>query len=110
MPITGDDFRTTIAATRDPASGPLGTFWRVDTADLQSLTTIGNPVFLADPARRRTAAPTTTAAAGGAGAGALPVTGGARARRWPRCWPWPSVATRRRAPDGCGAIRCPAMG
>ncbi len=46
VPIVGDDFRTTVAATRDPASGPLGTFWRVDTADLQSLTTIGNPVFL----------------------------------------------------------------
>ncbi len=46
VPIVGDDFRTTVAATRDPGSGPLGTFWRIDTADLQSLTTIGNPVFL----------------------------------------------------------------
>ena len=30
VPITSDDFRTTIAAARDASSGPLGTFWRVD--------------------------------------------------------------------------------
>jgi hypothetical protein len=85
VPITSDDFRTTIAAARDASSGPLGTFWRVDTADLRSYTTIGNPVFLQDPATRRSApSPTTTAAAragdGAAappGAGAhLPATGG----------------------------------
>jgi hypothetical protein len=72
VPIVGDDFRTSIAATRDAGSGPLGTFWRVDTADLQSLTTIGNPVFLqggpppADPP---------PAAAQGDGGRSIPVTG-----------------------------------
>jgi hypothetical protein len=52
VPITGDDFTHTFTATREPTSGPLGTFWRVDTLALTSgtssphLTTIGNPIFL----------------------------------------------------------------
>jgi hypothetical protein len=50
VPITSDDATHTFLATRDRGSGPLGTFWRVDTFDLRSLTTIGNPVFLQDPA------------------------------------------------------------
>lgn len=61
VPITGDDFRTTVAATRDPGSGPLGTFWRVDTVDPQGYTTIGNPVFLAAGPRPVVSTPTTTA-------------------------------------------------
>jgi hypothetical protein len=54
VPITSDDFTHTFAATRSTSSGPLGTFWRVDTLALTDgssspyLTTIGNPVFLAD--------------------------------------------------------------
>jgi hypothetical protein len=77
VPIAGDDFRTTVAATRDPGSGPLGTFWRVDTIDAQLYTTIGNPVFLADPARRGAAvAPTTTAPPRSEPSGRLPATGG----------------------------------
>ena len=48
IPVTGDPFTTTIDAARDPAEGPLGTFWRVDVADDVSVTAIGNPVFLAD--------------------------------------------------------------
>ena len=83
VPIVGNDFRTTVAAARDTTSGPLGTFWRVDTRDLQSYTTIGNPVFLADPATRVPAgpapggpAPSTTEAAGGRRT--LPATGSAR--------------------------------
>jgi len=53
VPITSDDFTHTFGATRDVSSGPLGTFWRVDTLALTSgssspyLTTIGNPIFLA---------------------------------------------------------------
>ena len=47
VPITADPFTHVIDATTVPGSGPLGTFWRVDTADAQSLTTIANPVFLA---------------------------------------------------------------
>lgn len=44
--VQGDVFTHTFTARALPGSGPLGTFWRVDTADPQSLTTIGNPVFL----------------------------------------------------------------
>lgn len=48
IPITADPFTTSITADRDPAEGPLGTFWRVDVADAISVTAIGNPVFLSD--------------------------------------------------------------
>ena len=106
VPILGDDFTHTFAATRDPVSGPLGTFWRVDTFDLQSLTTIGNPVFLqgAAAASRPAAAPRSTAMA----APAHPGHRRTRRRRSPRCWPRSSGPSRRSwpwraAPD---AIRC----
>ena len=46
VPIAGDDFTHSIAVATVEGSGPLGTFWRVDTLDAQSLTTIANPVFL----------------------------------------------------------------
>ncbi len=46
VPITSDPFTHTQQATRAGSEGPLGTFWRVETFDPQSLTTIGNPVFL----------------------------------------------------------------
>lgn len=49
VPVAGDDFVHTFVASRSRSSGPLGTFWRVDTLDLRSLTTIGNPIFLAPP-------------------------------------------------------------
>jgi hypothetical protein len=55
QPIAGDDATHTFTATRDPGSGPLGTFWRVDTVSPGSatngpyFTTIANPVFLAPP-------------------------------------------------------------
>ena len=53
LPIAGDDVTHTFRATRTLGSGPLGTFWRVDTQALGDgatgphLTTIGNPIFLA---------------------------------------------------------------
>lgn len=53
VPITSDDFSHVFTAVRTPTSGPLGTFWRVDTLAPSNgssgpyLTTIGNPVFLA---------------------------------------------------------------
>jgi hypothetical protein len=47
--VTSDPFTYTFTATRRADEGPLGTFWRVETADLQSLTTIANPVFLDGP-------------------------------------------------------------
>ena len=53
QPIAGDDNTHTFTATRDAGSGPLGTFWRVDTVSPGSptngpyFTTIANPVFLA---------------------------------------------------------------
>lgn len=46
VPIASDDFTHRIDASTVDGSGPLGTFWRVDTLDAQSLTTISNPVFL----------------------------------------------------------------
>jgi hypothetical protein len=75
VPITGDDVTHTFTAGRLPTSGPLGTLWRVDTFDARSLTTIGNPIFLRDPAAR----PATEAPAPAAPAVAgdrLPATGG----------------------------------
>ncbi|MGH9138769.1 MAG: CehA/McbA family metallohydrolase, partial [Acidimicrobiales bacterium] len=50
--VTSDPFTYTFTARRDRGSeGPLGTFWRVDVLDpaTLSLSTIGNPIFLADP-------------------------------------------------------------
>jgi MprA protease rhombosortase-interaction domain-containing protein len=76
VPITGDDITHTFQASRLPTAGPLGTFWRVDTFDLESLTTIGNPIFLQDPARRPAPSPPTTATSAPPGAGRLPATGG----------------------------------
>ncbi len=79
VPIPSDDFTHTFLATRDAGSGPLGTFWRVDTFDLESVTTIGNPVFLVpgEPAPAATAlSPPPTV-----GGGRLPATGGVPA--WP---------------------------
>lgn len=44
--VTSDPFVHEIAISDLPDAGPLGTFWRVETADLRSRTAIGNPVFL----------------------------------------------------------------
>jgi len=46
VPIISDPFTHSQAINRSPQEGPLGTFWRVETLDQDSLTTIGNPVFL----------------------------------------------------------------
>jgi len=46
IPITSDDFTHRFTAWRAEGSGPLGTAWRVQTSDAQSLTTVGNPIFL----------------------------------------------------------------
>jgi len=46
VPVTSNAFSFTFPAAFSPDSGPLGTFWRVETFDATSLTTIGNPVFL----------------------------------------------------------------
>jgi hypothetical protein len=47
IPITSDPFTHTQPIARVPLmESPLGTTWRVETLDAQSLTTIGNPVFL----------------------------------------------------------------
>lgn len=48
VPIDADPFTYTFTADRRADEGPLGTFWRVETADAESLTTISNPIFLAD--------------------------------------------------------------
>jgi hypothetical protein len=47
LPIVSDPFTHTQPIARVPLlESPLGTAWRVETLDAQSLTTIGNPVFL----------------------------------------------------------------
>ncbi len=44
-----DPWTTTIEMTRDPETeGLLGTYWRTETRDGDQLTTVANPVFLAD--------------------------------------------------------------
>ena len=54
VPIDSDDFATTFTITRDPASGPLGTFWGIEVLDVTTApgtelrTVITNPVFLGD--------------------------------------------------------------
>lgn len=50
VPITSDDFEDHREVLREPSSeGPLGTIWRIETRDLASRTTLGNPVFLQAP-------------------------------------------------------------
>jgi hypothetical protein len=61
IPVTSDPFSTSVPIDRDPAEGPLGTFWRVDVAGDVALTAIGNPIFLADaqpPPKQRGPVPT----------------------------------------------------
>lgn len=47
--VTSDPFVHEIEIDQRFGAGPLGTFWRVETRDARSRTTIGNPVFLAGP-------------------------------------------------------------
>lgn len=47
VPVGTDPFTHTFAAERVAGEGPLGTWYRVETFDARSRTTIGNPVFLA---------------------------------------------------------------
>lgn len=62
--ITTSPFIHAFRADRAPDEGPLGTIWRIETFDDESLTTIANPIFLADraPALREatTTAPSTS--------------------------------------------------
>lgn len=47
VPIPADEFSQDFPIQRVALTeGPLGTFWRVDIADEQALTIIGNPIFL----------------------------------------------------------------
>lgn len=78
VPITSDPFTYSFPVARQAGSGPLGTFYRVDTADLQSLTTIGAPIFLAGaraPGLPGTAATGGPVAAASGEADVLPRTG-----------------------------------
>jgi hypothetical protein len=51
VPIASDDFTHRFTASSLPGSGALGTAWRVQTSDPQSLTTVGNPIFLRAPGK-----------------------------------------------------------
>jgi hypothetical protein len=81
VPVTSDDFTHTFDATRIATSGPLGTFWRVDTlrpADglaAAHLTTIGNPIFLTGPAAPTSGTADGAGANGNTRGGELPATG-----------------------------------
>jgi hypothetical protein len=82
VPVASDDATHTFTATRDPGSGPLGTFWRVDTLapgdedNAAYYTTIANPIFLAPPAPTDGTTDGDTSSDGGtAGSGSLPATG-----------------------------------
>ncbi len=47
LPIAEAEQSWTVPILRNPATeGPLGTFWRVETYDAETITTIGNPVYL----------------------------------------------------------------
>lgn len=46
VPITSDDFSNDLPVTRTPDEGPLGTYWRIETMDSETRTTLGNPIFL----------------------------------------------------------------
>jgi hypothetical protein len=46
VPITTDPFVHTFSVSRMAGEGPLGTWYRVETFDVGSRTTIGNPVFI----------------------------------------------------------------
>lgn len=59
--VTSSPFTHTFTADRTADEGPLGTFWGVQTFDAVSLTTISNPVFLADEPRPAVSDATTTA-------------------------------------------------
>lgn len=61
--IDSDPFVHAFTADRTDDEGPLGTFWRVDTMALSPtpvLTTIGNPIFLADRTGEQAGAGTAT--------------------------------------------------
>lgn len=51
VPVATDPFVSTLPfATRNPLTeGPLGTLWRIELADAQTRTIIGNPIFLKAP-------------------------------------------------------------
>jgi hypothetical protein len=49
VPVTSDDFSFSFPAVRGVDGGPAGTYYRVETADSTSVTTIGNPIFLTAP-------------------------------------------------------------
>ena len=49
VPVDADPFSHTFPAERVAGEGRLGTWYRVETFDARSRTTIGNPIFLAGP-------------------------------------------------------------
>jgi hypothetical protein len=46
VPVTSDSFSMDQPALRTPDEGPLGTYYRLETQDAMTRTTIGNPIFL----------------------------------------------------------------
>ena len=46
VPVASDDFSLDQPAVRTTDEGPLGTYYRIETQDSMTRTTIGNPIFL----------------------------------------------------------------
>ena len=59
VPITADPFEHSLEAGRGLVEGPLGSFWRIETRDLESRTAIGNPIFLRGSSPSQVAKPGT---------------------------------------------------
>lgn len=74
FPVAVDADPFTFSWTADRVGAT--TFWRVDVADLQSLTAITNPIFLTGAAPPEPPASSPTTAEPSPGGGALPRTGG----------------------------------
>lgn len=90
IPVTGDEFETRLPIDRDPAEGPLGTFWRVDVVDTIGPTALSNPVFLADRMPSAAARPATpTVAPRVANLVRAPDTGGSMTTDRPSWWVLP---------------------
>ena len=90
--ISSSPFTYTFTADRAADEGSLGTFWGVQTFDDVSLTTISNPIFLADRAPTTTApaaAPTTavtTAPSTRSGTGSGPRSTDGTSSSWRGPW------------------------
>ena len=81
-------FDHTFTADRAADEGPLGTFWGIETFDAESITTIANPVFLADRPAGVTDRPAPAPVASGPSGTLAPVTEEPTDDDSSAWWPW----------------------